>query len=609
VSLVLTVDCETFYDKSFSLSKLTTEEYIRDPQFQVIGVSVAVGGGVPAWFSGTHAEIKTFLDQYDWESATAIAHNAAFDMAILNWVFDIRPKRIVDTLSMARALGHGSVSLKNLVEHYGIGTKGTEVVNALGKRLEDFTREDLQRYGEYCQNDVWVTYRLFGAMASGFPLPELKLIDLTIRMFTEPVLELDAAGLRGHLWGVQRDKQTLMMRISSDKDTLMSNPKFAEVLEKCGVTPPVKISKTTGKETYAFAKSDEAFIALLEHENPDIQTLVAARLGIKSTLEETRTERFIEIAKRGAMPVPLRYYGAHTGRWSGQDKINLQNLPRGAMLKRCILPPKGHLFLDSDSSQIEARTLAWLAGQNDLVEAFEQGKDVYKLAACGIYGVLEEEVDKHKRHVGKTSILSCGYGVGAARMKMALKAGAPSIDLPLAECQRIIDAYRATYAKIPELWRQAQEAIEAMIQDQSAPLGLPGVLSVEGKKGIRLPNGLYLRYPNLRKQQDKDTGRYEYVYDTTKGRSVIPTRLYGGKLIENVCQALARIIIGEQMLKIAKRYRVVLTVHDSVGCVVPEKDADVAKEFVELCMRLRPQWALGLPLNCEAGYGVSYGAC
>jgi DNA polymerase len=317
VSLILTVDCETFYDKAYSLSKITTEAYIRDPQFQVIGVSVAVGGGVPAWFSGTHAEIKTFLDQYDWESATAIAHNAAFDMAILNWVFDIRPKRIVDTLSMARALGHGSVSLKNLVEHYGIGTKGTEVVNALGKRREDFTREDLQRYGEYCQNDVWVTYRLFGAMASGFPLPELKLIDLTIRMFTEPVLELDKGGLESHLWGVQRYKQTLMLRISPDKDTLMSNPKFAEVLEKCGVTPPVKVSKTTGKETYAFAKSDEAFIALLEHENPDVQTLVAARLGIKSTLEETRTERFIEIAKRGAMPVPLRYYGAHTGRWSG----------------------------------------------------------------------------------------------------------------------------------------------------------------------------------------------------------------------------------------------------------------------------------------------------
>lgn len=605
---IYTIDFETFYSREYGLGKLTTEEYIRDGRFEVIGVAVKKNDEKTKWFTGTHAETKGWLDQFPWEDNIAVAHNGMFDFAIMSWHFNIKPKKLADTLCMARARHTIEVggSLSALVEYYGLGKKGTEVVNALGLMRCDFPEEQLKQYGEYCRNDVNLTYELFKVLVQDFPVSELNLIDLTLRMFTEPVVELDEAVLTGHLAMVQKNKEKLMEKISEHKDDLMSNPKFAQILQALGVTPPMKVSPTTGKETYAFAKSDEAFKALLEHENPKVQALVAARLGVKSTIEETRTIRFMEIAKRGNLPIPLRYYAAHTGRWGGDDKVNLQNLPRSSAIKDAMLSPLGYKVIDSDSSQIEARTLAWLAEQNDLVDAFDRGEDVYKIMASSIYGKSVDEITKDERFVGKTTILGCGYGMGAAKFRAQLKTF--GVDLPQEECERIIRVYRETYPQIPLLWRTANQALLAIMQDQTTPLGRGLALTVEGKHGIRLPNGFYVKYPNLRRQVN-DEGRDELVYDTKRGRAIIPNRIYGGKVVENVCQALARIVIGEQMLRVARKYRVVMTVHDAVCCVVPEHEVDTAREYVEMCMRMRPKWALELPLDCESGVGDSYGGC
>lgn len=606
---ILTIDFETYYDREFSLSKITTEEYVRSPQFEVIGVSVQEDHGEPVWFSGDAIAIYQFLKGYDWENNLALAHNAPFDGAILTWVFGIKPKGWLDTLSMARAL-HGTEvggSLKVLTEYYGLGEKGTEVENALGKHRSDFTPEQLERYGEYCKNDVVLTYQLFMNMAQGFPGTELRLIDLTVRMFSDPVLRLDKKVLEAHLSTVKSKKETLLDAAASDKEVLMSNPKFADLLRLYGVNPPMKVSPANGKQTYAFSKADEDFRALLEHENPGVQALVAARLGVKSTIEETRTERFIGIAERGSLPVPLRYYAAHTGRWGGDDKLNLQNLPRTSLLKYAILAPEGYLMIDSDSSQIEARTLAWLAEQDDLVQAFSDGQDVYKIMASAIYGKGIEAITKDERFVGKTTILGSGYGMGAAKFQTQL--GNFKVEIDLDEAKRIIDTYRRTYPMIPQLWKRAGEILDAIINDQYTEFGRGGILKVEGRKGILLPNGLYLKYPNLRVHQDPESGKTEYVYDVKKGRATIPNRIYGGKVVENVCQALARIVIGDQMLKIAERHRVVMTVHDAVAAVVPVDDVIPAQSYVEACMRTRPKWAPDLPLNCESGYGKSYGDC
>ena len=604
---IITIDFESAYGGDLGFKTQTTEEYVRDPRFEVIGVAVQVNDGEPEWFSGSMTDTAVFLNQFDWTNSLALAHNAVFDGFIMSDRFGIKPKGWLDTLSMGRALHGTNVggSLGVLAEHYGIGVKGEQVKQYINYFRKDFTPEELADYGSYCRNDVTLTWDLFGHMSQGFPKTELRLIDLTIRMFTDPVLRLDPVMLRAHL-NNERDRKEELLR-TFDKDALMSNPQFADLLRQLGVEPPMKKSPATGKLTYAFAKTDEEFKALLEHPTTAVQTLVAARLGTKSTIEESRTERFIGIAKRGPMPVPLRYYAAHTGRWGGDDKLNLQNLPRKSPLKYSILAPTGYLMIDSDSSQIEARTLAWLAGQDDLVDAFDRGEDVYKIMASAIYGKAIEEITKDERFVGKTTILGAGYGMGATKFQVQLKNFGVSIEID--EAKRIIDTYRRTYPKITELWKAAGGILGAIIGDQYTELGRNGLLKIEGKAGILLPNGLYLRYPNLRWSTNEEDGKPEYVYDTKKGKATIPNRIYGGKVVENVCQALARIVIGDQMLLVAKKYQVVMTVHDAIACLVPEGEAERAVEYVELCMRIRPQWGPELPLNCESGSGKSYGDC
>jgi DNA polymerase len=497
-------------------------------------------------------------------------------------------------------------SLKALTERYGIGEKGTEVVNALGLRREDFPADQLDRYGDYCVNDVELTYKLFSIMGKNFPKQELKLIDATLRMFIEPKLELDLGLLEQHLEDVKDRKDKLLEEAGVDKSELMSNPKFADLLTSLGVTPPTKVSPTTGKETFAFAKSDEEFKALADHENDQVQALVAARLGTKSTLEETRTQRFIDIAKRGKLPVPVRYYAAHTGRWGGDDKINLQNLPsRGPnakKLKSSIIAPEGHTIIDADSAQIEARVLAWLAGQDDLVDAFAKGEDVYIKMASKIYGKPEDQIDKSERFVGKTTILGAGYGMGAVKFQAQLKTFGTDMDLD--EARRVISIYRQANDKISQLWREAQTMLTHLSRGDAYNFGREGVLTVTpAQSAIRLPSNLLMRYDDLKAHQT-DKG-YQFDYKTRRGRNYI----YGGKVIENVCQAIARCIIGEQLLRITKKYSVVLTVHDSIVCCVPDDEVTEAQGYIEQCMRWTPDWAEGLPINCESGTGKSYGEC
>lgn len=607
--MIITVDFETYYDKVFSLSKMTTEEYVRHDDFELIGVGVKVDEKETQWCTGTKEQIKFWLGQFSWKDSLVLAHNTAFDGAILSWHFGIRPKGWLDTLCMARAINgvDAGGSLAALAERYELGKKGTEVIDALGKHRKDFTPEDLAQYGEYCKNDVELTHALFNKLMEKFPQKELKVIDTTLRMFIEPELELDVSLLEQHLEDVKQKKEKLLAEAEANKDDLMSNDKFAELLKSLNVIPPTKISARTGKEAWAFAKTDEEFKALEEHPDPKVQALVAARLGNKTTLEETRTQRFIDIAKRGKLPVPIKYYAAHTGRWGGDDKINLQNLPsRGqnaGKLKAAIKPPAGYVLIDADSAQIEARTVAWMAGQQDLVEAFENGEDVYKIMASAIYGKDISEITKEERFVGKTTILGAGYGMGAAKFQVQLKVF--GVDVSLDECKRIISVYRQTYPAIPALWRQAQLCVEAIIAPRAVSFGFVDAVSFDAnEKGFLLPSGLWQRYEGLQKITDAE-GKDQYEYKTRKGF----VKIYGGKVVENLCQAVARCVIAEQMIKIAKKYKVVLTVHDAVACIAPVEEAEVAQKYVEECMRWRPTWAATLPLNCESGIGENYGAC
>lgn len=608
---MLTIDFETFYSREFSLTKLTTEEYVRSPEFQVIGVAVKINDGPAEWFSGTLEETAEFLAQYDWENHFVLAHNAMFDAAILSWVFGQKPKAWLDTLSMARALFGTTISgrLAVLAEHFGLGHKGTEVEDARGLRREDFPPQQLLQYGEYCKNDVNLTYDLYQTMSVDFPTVEKRLIDLTIRMYSDPLLELDTERLEEHLREVRERKARLFTEAGITKEILNSNIQFAELLRSHGVEPPTKISPTTGKETFAFAKTDQDFLILQEHQNETVQALVAARLGAKSTLEETRTERFIDISRRGhiagalrRLPIPLKYYAAHTGRWGGSDKVNLQNLPsrgaQGGKLKRCIIAPKGHVIIDCDSSQIEARVLAYLAGQDDILRLFAAKQDVYKYMASAIYGKLEEDITPEERFIGKTTVLGAGYGMGGIKFQRQLATMGKVVDYDT--CAHIIKRYRMTNSWIAGWWNMLSQLLERMIQNVESDVDRRGVLTLSPFTGIRLPNGLYLNYPELTRHNNGD-----FTYKTRMGIQ----KIYGGKVAENLCQAVARCIIGEQMILIAQRYRPVLTVHDAVACVVPEDEANEARAFIEDCMSTSPKWAPDIPLNCESGMARTYGDC
>jgi DNA polymerase I-like protein with 3'-5' exonuclease and polymerase domains len=612
---VITIDFETYYDKEFSLSKITTEEYIRSEQFEVIGVAAKVDDQQTQWCTGSKEQIAKFLHDLDLPSHDVLAHHMAFDGAILAWQFGIRPKYYLDTLSMARPLTGLTVggSLAALAKKFELGAKGTEVVNALGKRREDFSPQEIFAYGTYCMNDVNLTYELFKILKPHSTTKELYIIDLMLRMYIDPVLELDKEKLTHHLSNVQTKKEELMRRISDaiGKDDLMSNMKFADVLKKLGVEPPMKVSLRTNKMAYAFGKTDYEFKALLEHEDPRVQAVVSARLGIKSTLEETRTISFLGIADRGALPIMLNYYGAHTGRASGGDKMNLQNLPRGGTLRKSIKAPEGHVVIAVDSAQIEARVVAWLAGQDDLVEDFRNGVDIYSKFASDVYErPIDKSIDKVERFVGKTCILGLGYGMGKDKFKSTLKIGMAgvSVDLPLEDAERIVKLYRQKYERITSLWADADKALPAIANGFDYKFGATIALCAT-PEGIRLPNDMLVRYPGLHKTNEG------FVYTTKRGS----IKIYGGKVVENVVQALARIVVFDQMAKIDQefrkrdsadtRFKVALTVHDEVVAVVPKIDAQRSLDFMIKVMSTPPQWAQGLPVACEGDFALTYGDC
>ena len=617
---IVTLDFETFYSKGYGLRKYTTEEYILNSQFQVIGVAIQIDAGKPVWYEGEQA--SRGLDAIDWRNSMLICHNTQFDGAILKWVYGHEPVAYLDTLCMARAK-HGveaGGSLKALAERYQIGEKGEEVLQALGMRLEDFPEHQLRQYGEYCKNDVRLTYDLFKILSKGFPLPELKLIDITLRMFILPILRVNAKLLEERLKELKEEKtsmlQGLMETLNCDTEEavrkkLASNVQFATILKDLHIPVPMKTSPTTEKETYALAKTDAGFIELQESDNPVLQELCAVRLGTKSTIEESRIQRFIDVGERhqGLLPIPLKYYGAHTGRWSGSDKVNFQNLPsrdvKKKALKNAILPPEDHVILNVDSSQIEARILVWLSGQDDQVELYREGKDVYCDFASRVYKKAITKKNKKERAVGKTCILGLGYGTGHVKLKGVLKLNA-RIEVNKAESKRIVDLYREVNHEVVKLWGECDTALRdiASWPSDRKPYYLgSGKCLIVDPKGIKLPNGLYITYPDLQLTSNEPDSGYEYK----SRRGTIS--IWGGAVVENVVQALARIVIGEQMIEINKKHRPVLTVHDAVVCVSPKDTAQDTLDYVMNIMNKAPTWAEDLPIACEGAYGDNYGEC
>lgn len=602
---ILALDFETYYDGDYSLTKLTTDGYVHDPRFKVHMMSLRDTAGVTRCYPA-HI-VPHVLHAIDWPNTAILAHNTAFDGYILTRHYHTpQPKLWLDTLSMARPiLGNNSRhSLKALAQYYGLPPKGDELVNMRGKRT--LTQAEWDRGATYCIHDTELCWEIFQRMmAQGFPANELRVIDLTLRMFLDPALRLDTAMLEKYLVQVRDEKANLLAQTGlDDRGALMSNPQFAELLSTLGVEPPMKVSKTTGLPTLAFAKSDPQFKALLEHDDPRVSTLVAARLGVKSTIEETRTERLLSVARDNRpWPVLLNYYGAMTtGRHSGGNKQNAQNLRRGGVLRESIEAPEGHVIVVADSSQIEARTLAVVAGQLDLVEAFRQKLDIYSELASDIYGY---PVDKHhnplERHVGKAAILGLGYGMGAPRFQLALKTGTPAVDMDLEQCQDIVRLYRGRFPKIPLLWKMVERAMRCVYEGMERDFGF---FSTTAEGFVLKANGFLIRYPGLRPNGD---GNWTYMQ---KGKL---SMLYGAKATENLIQALARCVVTDQMIEVmreeyVRQYhnKLVLFTHDELVLVAPEEHAPAVLDLTLEKMHVPPVWMPTLPVAAEGGMAARY---
>lgn len=609
-----TLDFETYYADDYTLSKMTPEEYIRDPRFEVIGVGIKIGDKPTVWISDTMDGLRRRFSLIDWSRVVLLGHNMSeFDSLILTHHFKVRPRAYLCTLAMARALhgGKESKSLGALATRYGLQAKGDEVVAAKGKRRADFTPQQLAAYGAYCCGDCDITYALYHLLRPLLPTSELRAIHLFTKMFAEPKLLLDSHALTEYQQQLVARKVDLLMRCGLTQQELRSDTTFAAALEELGVEPPMKISKRTGKQAFAFAKTDEAMVALLEHPNTDVQTLAAARVGVKSTIEESRVARFIGIAERGALPVPLVYGKTHTHRAAGGGKINLQNLGRKSPLRRAIMAPPGKRIVVADSSNIELRVAHCLAGQMDTVEKLRNGADLYCDFATDLYGYPVTKKDNpNERQHGKVAMLQLQYQSGAQSFRNAARIMG-GLKLDGATCQSTVDMFRSKFGAVKKFWYICQNSIEDMAAGIPRYIDMWELCRTE-RDCIVLPNGMKLQYFNLCKEHHPDFG-VQWVYDDKETRK--PKKLYGGAVTENLCQALARIVVFDQMLEVERKYGtywdegsgVALTVHDEVVAVVDEDKADECLEFMLDAMHQSPDWWPELPVAAEGDIAVRYG--
>ena len=655
---ILTIDFETYWDtkEGYTLSKMTTEEYIRHDLFHAFGCCVHEFGtdSPTTWVRGDR--LREYFSGVDWGRTAVLAHNAQFDVSIMEWVYDVHPAFIFDTLSMARALRGVEVgnSLAKLAIDFDLPAKGTAVHTTNGvAKLDEVMESEL---ADYCKHDVYLCERIFDRLGKGYPAKELRLIDMTLKMYTRPVLQLDPNMLTDAILDEKEKREALLQKLDVVETALASNQQFAELLKKLNVVPPTKTSKTTGKETLALAKNDALFQTLLNSEREDVALLCEARLRVKSTTERTRAQRFLDISQRGALPVPLSYYGAQTGRWTASkgSAINMQNLKRGtkerpSFLREAIMAPEGYQLVVGDLSQIEPRVLAWLSDYTDMLDIFRAGGDPYAAFGAQMFNIpgLSKESHPDLRQSAKSALLGCGYGLGWAAFASQLLTGflgAPPQRYDLAFAKKlgvtqqaaqkfldwevnveklnaiphtcttkelvihclaskaIIDKYRATATPVVDFWSLNTELINASLYRGKE---YKHKCLTYRKGEIELPSGMKLLYPdlNIRRYTDEKTNKEQTEWTYGQDR----TKIYAGKITNNVTQGVARCVMTDGMVRTAKRYFVAGTVHDEQIVVVPDAEVSEAKTWVLAQMTMEPPYMQGIPLDADGGAHRRYG--
>jgi DNA polymerase len=606
------IDFETYYGPGCELggNKLSYTEYVRHPEFKVLGVGIS-NGGMPEWFSGTHDEIREFLLGYtDWHQSMAIAHNMLFDGHVLSEIFGIQAAHYQCTLAFARALWfHERNDLDSVLKRLGLEGKQGRVALTSLRGVHEPTEDQLKMLGLYCRSDVVGLMRIFNHrdVLPKISPEDLIFNDVILRCFTCPEIELDvemAERIREE--DISR-KQAMFEALGIDEKVLSSNDKFAAFLESIGVEVPTKWSEKKEMHVPAFAKSDIGFQELLE--DPELTDIMEARIESKSTQTRTRTARFIFDASgaTGKLPIGYNINNSRTGRLGGGNKSNPQNLDNNSGLRQCLRAPRGYRFVTVDASQIECRLNAWHAGEENLLTTFREKGDPYLDLAKRIFGRMDlTKQDTVERFIGKQAELSLGYGVGAPKFTHAVNYNAIKFNIPnwtpvdLTFSYGVVGVYRHLRRAITASWRMADQYLR-------------GVIGAENETHIRykcydvykgmivLPNGIPLCYPEL------DINEQTYML-----RHKVPVKMYGAKLIENIIQALAFVYMKRCTALIEMnaprvwKQRIVMNTHDEVSMIVREQYADDCLNQAIQIMRTPPPWAPDLPLDAEGDHDERY---
>jgi len=604
---LVAIDFETYFGKGCNVRDLGISQYVKHPEFEVNIMSYRTHNmEYPECLVGDEA-IQAFFDELKPYASliTLSAHNVMFDGYIAAKRYGFVPGFYVCTMDMSRALLQQfcSTSLEAVAKFLKVRQQKIQgvLLNTRNKRWEDLNQEEQEAMIEYCNADTDAHWQILEILKQGFPEEELRVIDLVTRMFTQPVLQSDAA-LADEIWQKElKDKQALVEKTGVPKTTFTSNEKFAALLEERGYRYPLKWSEKKEKYIPAVAAADIEFIRLEEdavtNDDKQLQLLIQARKRLKSNIIETRSKAFINRADE-PVPIAIRYCAAHTMRFGGGDKFNPQNMPNQTALRNCLRAPKGHKLVIVDAAQIEARINAWLAGQDDLIQQFFDGEDVYSIFASELFGIKVTKATHYKeRYIGKTCILGLGYQMGAQRLKDELKRGrgGPPLVLPLHECQRYVNTYRNQYARIVDQWHKLHMLLHTLLPRSNEIVKYRMLRFSAGE--IEMPNDLSLYYPGMRVVMCEQTGRVQYFF-SPHGASE-PVKMFGGKVDENIVQCLARIITTNHMLQLSSVYKVVLMAHDEIVLCVPENRADLALQDAIDVMEVPPDWAAGLPLEAE----------
>lgn len=590
---ILTLDFETYFDDEYTLKKMTTEHYVRDARFEALGCGFKWNNEPPVWFDQTM--IGAYLSALDLDDCAILMHHAHFDGLILSHHYGIKPKFILDTLSMARLMlgNHLSVGLESLARHYGLASKTVPYDRMRGRRWSDMDGDLRSTLASGCLHDIALTWGIFQRLAVGFPAEEYQVVDMTVRMFTEPKLVGDVETF-GKVWTYEHErKKTLLRELGVDSGDLQSAEKFATLLRAEGIEPETKAGKSG--PIPAFAKTDDFMQGLLEHDDERVRTLAEARLGLKSTLDQTRAERLGYMATRGPMPVYLSYCGAHTTRWSGGDKLNWQNFKRGSDLRKGSRAPAGHRIVKADKAQIECRILNYVAEQWDVIENFAAGHDPYVGIASKFYGREITRADPAERGVGKQLELSCGYGSGADTIMRTAKRGTygPPVILTSEQSLAARDLYRSTHPNVVQYWKQASRIISALAGTEQDVQWGPLLV----RTGQISCQGIPIWYPELHYHRDEESGEGFWRYKTRKGWA----KLYGGKLVENVVQFMSRVDMSQSLLRILARtnIRPAQLEHDAAVWIVRDNLVDAFVSVVHSEMTRSPTWLPGIPLGAD----------